>query len=86
MTGNSIIENNYTGPDETEYTIAESSWLMWSEMELKTFSHKGNYLLLLKIVRQMEVGYWRRGSLLNIEYITLHMELALSIDLQQNAQ
>jgi len=35
---------------------------MWSEMVLKTFSHNGNYLLLRKIVRQVEVRYWRRGS------------------------
>jgi hypothetical protein len=27
MTGKSVIGNNYTGPDETEYIIAESSWL-----------------------------------------------------------
>ena len=27
MIGNSVIESNYTSPDETEYTIAESSWL-----------------------------------------------------------
>jgi hypothetical protein len=27
MKGNSVIENNYTDPDETEYTIAESSQL-----------------------------------------------------------
>jgi hypothetical protein len=24
MTGKSVIDNNYTGPDETEYIIAES--------------------------------------------------------------
>jgi len=27
MKGNCVVENNYAGPDETEYTIAESSWL-----------------------------------------------------------
>jgi hypothetical protein len=27
MIGNSVIENNYTDPDEIEYTFAESSWL-----------------------------------------------------------
>jgi hypothetical protein len=27
MIGKSVIENNYTGPDEAEYIIEESSWL-----------------------------------------------------------